>query len=227
MAYAKPPRSALVTLAGLLLMPIHGRAQEERQQHTCTIDAAYSFAFPQGEDGHNFENARWGILAGGGFAVRRLAEPGHGNDYFITANFMYEKFKATPSALYKAQTTQTVSPNPLSTATSAHGSFSAVTLDPTVRFFKTRRGNAYLSGGFGWFRRGVSFNGANPGTLIQANGVSLDRLHAASGVFDGGGGVNFRLWKNGTMLFIEGRVYRGLAVNGGSTLIPVSLGIRW
>jgi hypothetical protein len=29
------------------------------------------------------------------------------------------------------------------------------------------------------------------------------------------------------MVFLEGRVYRGMAVNGGSTLAPISLGIRW
>jgi hypothetical protein len=29
------------------------------------------------------------------------------------------------------------------------------------------------------------------------------------------------------MVFLEGRVYRGMAVNGESTLVPISLGVRW
>ena len=157
--------------------------------------------------------------------MRRLAEPGHGNDYFITANFMYEKFSATAAALLTAQK---LNPTQLANATSAHGNFSAVTLDPTVRHPFNRRFSLYALGGFGWFRRGVGFNGANPATLIQSNGATLDRLAASSGVFDIGGGANIGLSKNGgIMLFAEARIYRGLAINSGTTLVPLSFGVRW
>ncbi len=226
MAYEKLSRCTVAAVAAvLLLLPIDGRAQEPRQDHTCTIDFAGSFASPAGEDGHNF-NRGLGIQTGGGFAISRPAEPGHGNDYFITANFMYEKFSATAAALAAAK--GGVNSTQLANATSAHGNFSAVTLDPTIRHPFNRRFSLYALGGFGWFRRGVGFNGANPANLIHSNGATLDRLAANSGVFDVGGGANFGLSKNGgVMLFAEVRMYRGLAVNSGTTLVPLSFGARW
>jgi hypothetical protein len=155
----------------------------------------------------------------------RQAEPDRGNSFFITANFMYQKFGATAAALTLAKM---ANPKELANATSAHGAFSAITIDPTIRHAFNRRIGVYASGGFGWLRRSVGFDGANPATLLQSNGISLDRLSSNSGAFDAGGGVNFGLTKNGgLMAFAEVRVYRGLAINGGSTLVPISFGIRW
>jgi hypothetical protein len=225
MAYEKTSRRSVVAVAALLLLlAIDCRAQEPSQDHSCTVDAAGAFAFPAGKDGHNFDTG-WGLQAGGGFAVSRNAGSGRGNSYYITGNFMYNKFKATAAALELAKT---ANPTQLANATSAHGAFSAVTLDPVVRHAFDRRLSVYGSGGFGWLRRGVGFNGANPATLLQSNGFTLDRLHSNSGVFDLGGGANFGLSKNGgLMLFAEARVYRGLAINSGSTLVPISVGVRW
>lgn len=225
MAYENRSSSAIAIVAALLLLiVVDCGAQEPGRDHSCTVASAGAFAFPAGEDGHNFETG-WGFQAGGGFAVSRNAESGHGNSYYITADFMYEEFTATPAALGLAKTSN---PTQLADATSAHGAFSAVTLGPTVRHAFNRRFSVYGLGGFGWLRRGVGFNGANPATLLQSNGIALDRLASNSGVFDLGGGANFGLSKNGgLMLFVEARMYRGLAINGGTTLVPLLLGIRW
>jgi hypothetical protein len=198
-------------------------AQAERQDHSCTVDAAGSFTFPKGPDGKNFDNG-WGLMAGGGFAVTRAPEK-HGTRYYITANYVYEQLKATKLALAAAIM---ANPTQLMNATSAHGSFSAVTIDPTVRVSLNQRISLNGSGGFGWFRRGVSFQGANPASLLQASGSSLDRLGSDSGAFDLGGGANFGLKKDGgLMLFAEIRAYRGLAINHETTLWPISFGVRW
>jgi hypothetical protein len=222
MAYGNLSPYALVVVAALLsLFGTECRAQEQRQDHSCTADAAGAFAFPKGDDGHNF-NTGWGLQAGGGFAVWRSQRP-TGFRVYITANFMYEKFAATAAALRVAKMN-----NPaLANATSAHGGFPAVTLDPTVRYALKRQFDVYGSGGFGWLRRGIGFNGVNPQTLIGSNGPSLDRLASNSGVFDLGGGINFRFIRSGLMLFAEVRVYRGVAINSASTLVPISAGIRW
>jgi hypothetical protein len=145
---------------------------------------------------------------------------------YITASFMYDRLAATAPAL--AQATSGGATNPLSSATSAHGSFYATTFDPTVRYVINRRTSLYLLGGFGWFRRGVDFNGPKPSTLIQSGGSTLEKLSADSGAFDLGGGVNFGLAHNGgLMVYLEVRVYRGLAVNNATTLLPLSVGLRW
>jgi hypothetical protein len=232
MAYQKLSSCALVAVAALLLFfGIDGSAQEssDNQQpphdHSCTVDAAGAFALPKGKDEQNFDKLGWGLQAGGGFAVTRSDEPDRGNSWYITGNFMYEKFKANAAALLAAEKANHTQ---LANATAAHGGFTTVTLDPTFRHAFSRRFGFYGSGGFGWLRRGIGFNGANPATLLLSGSISLDRLASNSGVFDLGGGTNFGPRKiGGFMLFAEARVYRGLAINNASTLVPLSLGLRW
>jgi hypothetical protein len=214
----------ILAATALPLLALDGCAQEPSQDHSCTVNISGSATIPSGKDGTNFETG-WGIQLGGGFGLVRSTRAGRGNDFYLTVNFMYDKLRATSAALAEAKAADM---KQLASATSAHGNFSAVTLDPTLRHHLSIRTSLYLSGGFGWFRRGVSFNGANPATLLQSNGITLDRLAANSGVFDLGGGVNFGLTRNGgLMLYAEARVYRGLAVNSGTTLAPLSLGVRW
>jgi hypothetical protein len=236
MAYDKSSSCAVFAVATLVLLLAVGclgqdspqNPPEERvQDHSCTVGAAATFAIPAGEDRNNFDKAGWGLQAGGGFAVARSAEPDHGNSWYVTANFMYEKFKANAAALGKASAENYPQ---LAKVTSAHGSFPAVTIDPTFRHAFSRRLGFYAGGGFGWLRRSISFNGANltTSTLLYPNNITLDRLHSNSGVFDIGGGVNVSPRKlGGFMLFAEARVYHGLAINSGSTLVPLSLGVRW
>jgi hypothetical protein len=228
MSYERRSPSAVIAVAGLLLF-FHGigcRAQQPPQDHSCTVDGAGVFALPHGEDGQNFDKLGWGFQAGGGFSPWPQDDPDRGWRWFFTASFMYQKFKANAAALNLAKK---ANPTELANATSAHGGFSAVTLDLfNPRYTWSRRNSVYFVAGFGWLRRGIGFNGANPGTLLQSNAISLDRLTSNSGVFDAGVGVNRGLSTNGgLMLFAEGRVYRGLAINGGSTLVPISVGVRW
>jgi hypothetical protein len=219
-------RLAMVSLAVIpLISAADCFAQEIGQDHSCTAHVAGAFAIPEGADRKNFVKAGWGFQAGGGFAVSNQRNPPGGWQWFITSTFTYQKFKANATALAAAKT---ANQQQLAQATSAHAGFSAVTLDITSRYTMSRRSSLYGLAGFGWLRRGVGFSGANVTTLLQPGGLSLRRLASNSGVFDAAVGMNYGLtMKGGLMLFIEGRVYRGLAINGGSTLLPVSLGVRW
>jgi hypothetical protein len=217
----------LATAIAFLIASAPCRAQapqDQPQDHSCTISGAGSYVAPSGTDGHDFSSG-WGVQAGVGFAVTHRAEPGHGAVLYIGTNYMYDRLDATATALDAAKTSD---PAHLMNATSAHGSFSALTLDPTLRYSMNIRTSVYALGGFGWFRRGVGFSGANPGSLTDSSGSSLERLASDSGVFDAGAGVNFGLTpRGGVMLYAEVRVYRGLAVNNATTLVPLSAGIRW
>jgi hypothetical protein len=199
-------------------------AEESRRDHSCTVGAAGIFATPEGQDRGNFNHGGWGFQAGGGFAVTSPIGPGHGSAWYLDANYLYDKFRARGSALAYA-----ISQDPqLTGAKSAHGNFSAITLDPTFRFAGTRHFNAYATGGFGWLRRGVDFNSKNPVPGLLLSGSSLARAATNSGVLDAAVGNNFSPEVlHGAMLFIEVRVYHGLAINSLSTLVPVSLGVRW
>lgn len=208
-----------ILFVAFALVSTQCHAQDAPQDHSCSVNVGGAFVTPFGSDGKNF-NTGWGFQGGLGFAVTRPVEPRHGVRLYLLFDYMYDRLDATSAALTAA--------HGAASATAAHGSFSAVTFDPTLRFPVSPRASLYLSGGFGWFRRGVRFNSANPATLTQPAGFTLERLAVNSGAFDAGGGVNFGLTRNGgVMLYAEGRVYRGFAVNGGTTLLPLTFGVRW
>lgn len=203
------------------LFGIDARAQSFNQDHSCTVDASGLFVLPFDKDGKNFKRNA-GFHVGGGFAV---TPHGQKTSLFLTVDYLYTRLKATPAAL------QVITGNPndqLSAATSAHGAFSALTFDPTLRHAINNRVGIYVSGGFGWLRRGVAFADANPSTLIQSTGSTLENRSLNSGVVDLGGGVNFGLAsEGGVMLFADVHVFKGLTVNGATVLLPVSVGVRW
>jgi hypothetical protein len=198
-------------------------AQELPRDRSCTVDAAGIFTTPEGQDRQNFNHGGWGFQAGGGFAVTSQANPSRGLRLYLTGNYLYDKFKVRKSALLAAIPKE----SEITGAVQAHGSFSAVTFDPALRYTRGRY-SVYGVGGFGWLRRGLGFNGVNQVPPLFPNGTSLDRVVSNSGVFDLGMGINFvpRRW-HGLMVFAEGRVYHGTAINSGTTLVPVSIGLRW
>lgn len=200
-------------------------AQAPNQDHSCTVEVGGELAYPFGKDGKNFKYGG-GFHAGGGFQIYRPSEPAKQPSLFLTANYMYDHLRATDKALGAAIAT---GGKPLASATSAHGNFSTVTLDVTARFPITLRTSVYALGGFGWLSRQVDFQGVgDAGTLLQSSGSTLRQLSANSGVYDAGVGVNFGLTHTGgLMLYAELRYFKGLAVNGGTALLPLSVGIRW
>jgi hypothetical protein len=199
-------------------------AQEPVRDHSCTVSAAGIFATPEGEDKDNFNHGGWGFQAGGGFAVTRQAEPDRGHTWYLTFNYLYDRFRVRKSALGEAIATD----QQLAGATSAHGGFSAITFDPTFRWTRNGHTSLYWSGGFGWLHRGIGFNGVSMVPPLLPNSSSVGGVASNSGVFDFGMGINYapRSFR-GVMLFTEGRLYHGTAINSGSTLVPVSIGVRW
>jgi hypothetical protein len=212
-------RAAVVVAPLILCIGIDCLAQEPVQDHSCTVDAAGIFAIPAGKDRDNFNHGGWGIQAGGGFAVTHSAEPNHGHAWYITANYLFNKFRVRESALVA-----TIAKEPqFADAKSAHGDFSAVTLDPTFRLTLNRHSSFYWLGGFGWLHRGIGFSGLSAVPPLLPSSSSL-----GSAVSNFGMGFNFAPTSfRGVMLFTEARVYHGTAINSGSTLVPISVGVRW
>jgi hypothetical protein len=142
---------------------------------------------------------------------------------------MFVRSGIDPSSLQQAIILNPQNPVLLS-ATSGKATFLTTTLDPTLQRALSRNVVLYFLGGFGWFRRTIDFTGVSTeGKLLQPNSPAVYAQAANSGVADAGFGVNIRLSKQRAVpnLFVEGRVLRGLAINGGTTLVPVSAGIRW
>jgi len=224
MIHEKLSRRTTLAGAALLLLAVDCQAQGPPEDHSCTVDFAVEYTQPYGKDGNNF-NSGGGFQTGGGFEVWHPAEAGHRASLYLTANFLYTRLAATAGALAAAKSSDIME---VATATSARGSFYATTFDPTFRYALNRRTNLYLVGGFGWFRRGVEFKADGSATLTESGAGTFGKADANSGVFDFGGGANFGLTrKGGPMLYAEARVYRGLAINNATTLLPLSVGVRW
>jgi hypothetical protein len=116
----------------------------------------------------------------------------------------------------------------------------SVTLDPTFRLPLGHRFSAYVLGGGGFLRRTVEFTQPtlaqtfvfNPWwgyigpALVPVNQI-LGTVTNNSGAFDVGGGLNVALPRTGAHLFIESRYFHGFTSNSNTTLVPVTVGIRW
>jgi hypothetical protein len=225
MPYTRLLHAVLFLLASFLVcLEVKCSAQESVHDRSCTVDGAGIFTTPEGKDRDNFNHGGWGFQAGGGFALTRQRESLHGHAWYFTANYLYDKFRVRKSALTDTITKE----SQLAAATSAHGDFSAVTLDPTFRVGLTRHTSLYWAGGFGWLHRGIGFNGVSMVPPLLPSSSALGRFASNSGVFDFGMGVNYAPTVfRGVMIFFEPRVYHGTAINSGSTLVPISVGVRW
>lgn len=225
MADRTAPRLVLVMAAIFVsTTATNCRAQDVQRGLGCTVDAAAIFTTPEGQDRENFNHGGWGFQGGGGIQITHQAGTKHPHEWFLTVNYLYDKFRVRKSALEAVMTKD----SQFATATSGHGDFSSVTLDPTFRLGLTRHSSLYWSGGFGWLRRGIGLNGVSGVPPLLPGSSSLGGARSNSGVFDFGMGVNYapRSFRS-LMLFAEGRVYHGTAINSGSTLVPVSVGVRW
>jgi hypothetical protein len=148
----------------------------------------------------------WDLVGGGGFAVTPWL---HHRDWrlYLTANYIFEHAGVNQSSVSKAR-------------------FYAATFDPTFRFYSKSRVSGYFLGGAGWLRRSIDYAGQP--VPLAAGTPAILAPGANSGAADVGAGINVRVaGPNSPMAFVEARYVRGLAINHTTTLVPISVGIRW
>jgi len=223
---------AALGLAALFAVPRNCLAQATGQCgspyfESCTLNAGGGWAPVSGKDSNSL-NSGWDFQAGGGVIMTGGA-PTSKWSWIVNANFMFDQLQVSQSAL---QETKTLNPTNLGLqqASSATGKFYSATLDPlTFRRRVNSAVNVYMFGGFGWLRRSVDFAGVSvQGPLLQPNGPTVFGSGGNSGAYDAGGGASFHPhWLGPLKLYAEGRLLHGLAINRSTTLLPVSVGIRW
>jgi hypothetical protein len=194
--------------------------KEPQPGHTCTASASGSFVAPEGTTGNAFAHGG-GFQVGGGFAVTPYQYVRKDPVLYLTLDYAYSSHNAASSASTSASgTTPAVTPL---------GHFSALTLDPVLREYLTHRVYVYGLGGFGWLRRnGTETITTPPSSTNPTPLTATENIAIHSGVADFGGGVTVGLKRRGGLaLFVEGRYYKGLAVNHTLNLVPVTAGIRW
>ncbi|MCU1338000.1 MAG: hypothetical protein JWO19_3581 [Bryobacterales bacterium] len=121
-----------------------------------------------------------------------------------------------------------------------HARVFTVTLDPTLRIPLPRGFSAYLLVGGGWLRRTVEFTqptlagtfifdpwwGYIGPALVPANLV-LGSVTSDSGAYNVGGGINIPTVSRGPRIYIESRYVHGFTDNSNTTLVPITVGIRF
>ncbi|MBV9227442.1 MAG: outer membrane beta-barrel protein [Acidobacteriaceae bacterium] len=115
----------------------------------------------------------------------------------------------------------------------------SLTAEPKITLPYRRLAGFYLLGGGGWMRRTVEFTqptvaqtivfdpwfGYYGPALIPANQV-IGSYSQNAGVWDVGGGFNIPLPRARFKLYIESRFYDGIT-NTHTTLVPITVGLRW
>lgn len=193
---------------------------------------------------------RFTVGAGGGFTPVTGAQagqwdPGHhieaGGGYFFNANLgVTGNFLFSSMGLSSAE---------LSRLNQINGSANVIglTADPTFRFHIGRGLSAYVLAGGGYLRRSVELTHNSTAQAVNIGGtqVTLDpgfaffgpsqvtgtpiavRTTESGGAFDTGAGVNLPLPRTRLRLFVEGRYMRGFTGTSTTTIVPITLGIRW
>jgi hypothetical protein len=140
----------------------------------------------------------WNISAGGGVTTHR---------YGMMLDFMYDSVGINAAGL--AQTG----------ASSGNVHTWGFTLDPVVHITQEGPLDLYFTGGGGIYNRSFDFN--NP----MVSGPTSDSVY--KGGVDGGVGVSFKLGPSHLKAFAEARYHYIFTAPTATTMIPVTVGLRW
>ena len=193
-------------------------------------------ALAQGDFHHFTFNVGGGFTAVTGDISNRLDHGGHvqaGAGYNLNrflslgGTFSYHALGITQNALQAAQQPD------------GNARVFTFTVNPKLTY-PFGFGNVYVLAGGGWLRRTVEFTqptlastylydpwfGYYTPVLIPANQV-LGSFTQNAGVWDVGGGANFDLPRTRAKIFAEVRFYSGLTPNQHTTMVPITVGLRW
>lgn len=114
------------------------------------------------------------------------------------------------------------------------------TVDPKLTIPFGNRFSGYILAGGGWLRRTVQYTQPTVATtyifdpwfgyfgpaLVPANQI-LGTFSQNTGAWDVGAGLNFPLPRTNLKLYVEARYYEGFTNNTHTTVVPISVGLRW
>lgn len=193
-------------------------AQTNPESHGLTFNVGAGFTAITGYDAGKLDHGG-NVQAGAGFNF---------SQYFgVTGNYMFNWLGMTGAEL-----TTLNEPNGF-----AH--VSSFTVDPTVHLPLGHGVNAYLLAGGGYLRRTVEFTqptlaqtfvfapwwGYVGPALVPVNQV-LGSISSNAGAYDVGG-LNFPLPRTKLHMYIESRYIHGFTSASNTTVVPISVGIRW
>lgn len=205
-------RTALALTA--LGVPILLLGQEGEPAHHMTLSLGGGFTEPMGTIASNIDHGGNFEANSGYFFDRRFG---------VTGTFLFSDggiTRPTLNALNEPDGTARIY---------------ALTVDPTVRLPLRRGFVAYALAGGGYVARDLHFvkpvligysTRLMPFMLMPgyvSNGSIIDN----SGGFDAGGGLNMPSPWVSAKLFVEARFFKGFTSHLNTTVVPITVGIRW
>jgi opacity protein-like surface antigen len=115
----------------------------------------------------------------------------------------------------------------------------SVTLDPVIHFAPSNKFNPYIIGGGGLYHRTVEFTAPTVATVTGFDpffgffpvNVPANQVLASNSVykpgFNGGAGFSIPLGGSKVKLFAEARYHFMYTAPRGTSILPVTFGIRW
>lgn len=114
------------------------------------------------------------------------------------------------------------------------------TVDPKLTIPLGENVSAYVLAGGGWLRRTVEYTkptvaatylfdpwfGYIGPVYVPANQV-LGSFSQDAGVWDAGAGLDFKLPRTRMKVYVEARYYEGFTRNTHTTIVPLTVGLRW
>jgi opacity protein-like surface antigen len=194
-------------------------------------------SFAQDEDHHFTVNIGGGLTTINGRDAGKLDHGGNFqvgagynfNRFFgITGNFMFHQLGITGRELLRLNVPD------------GNGRAYTFTVDPTFRLPLGQHWSVYVVAGGGWLRRTIEFTqptsaatfvfdpwwGYFGPVLVPVNQI-LGSVTSNAGAFDVGAGINVPLPVPRLHIFLESRYVHGFTENSNTTIVPITVGIRW
>lgn len=211
MNLASLQKSILLLSACGLTLP----AQSDFRHFTAHIGGGPTFVSNRSSD---YVKNGYNMLVGGGYRANRMVE------------FLGE-FNLNQSDVQQSVLNQLSVPGGDTT-------FYSLTGNVKLNLIPVGPANVYVIGGGGWYRRTVRFTEPTTsvvtvfdpwwgyGQVVVPTNAVLGSVTRDSGGFNGGGGLEFRLGPE-VRVFAEARWHRAYHNPTNSTLIPLTIGIRF
>jgi opacity protein-like surface antigen len=194
-------------------------------------------SFAQDEDHHLTVNVGGGLTTITGREAGKLDHGGNFqigagynfNRFFgITGNFMFHQLGITGRELLRLNVPD------------GNGRAYTFTVDPTLRLPLGQHWSVYVVAGGGYLRRTVEFTqptsaatfvfdpwwGYFGPVLVPVNQI-LGSVSSNAGAFDVGAGINVPLPVPRLHVFLESRYVHGFTDKSNTTIVPITVGIRW
>jgi hypothetical protein len=211
--FLKVQRMSFAALGLLFIPALHAQSD----YHRFTFSAGGGFTTQTGRIANDLDNGG-NLQLSGGINAGILS---------LNGTFMFNGMGLTRSSLQEVNVPD------------GYAHVYTFTIDPKLRV-PLGRVNLYAVGGGGWMRRTVTFTKPvlaetivfNPwwgyyGPALVPASQSLGSVSENAGVWDVGGGFDFPLPRTGWKLFVEARYFDGMTSQTRTTIVPITVGLRW